>query len=98
MLNNDLMLIIYLLVRYRIFTLDHTLRPHDEVFHINVYVSDLRLHRNDIQGLISGLMLFSFNYRILLEIESSKAKRLQREEYSKDHFRYLMYQSMSTQI
>uniref|UniRef100_A0AAQ4RQ17 Complement C4B (Chido/Rodgers blood group) n=1 Tax=Gasterosteus aculeatus aculeatus TaxID=481459 RepID=A0AAQ4RQ17_GASAC len=53
-------------VRYRIFTLDHTLRPHDEVFHIKVYVSDLRLHRNDIQGLISGLMLFSFNYRILL--------------------------------
>uniref|UniRef100_A0AAQ4Q5K4 Complement C4B (Chido/Rodgers blood group) n=1 Tax=Gasterosteus aculeatus aculeatus TaxID=481459 RepID=A0AAQ4Q5K4_GASAC len=26
-------------VRYRIFTLDHTLRPHDEVFHIKVYNS-----------------------------------------------------------
>ena len=33
------MLIISLLVSYRIFTLDHTFRPNEEMIHISVYVS-----------------------------------------------------------
>lgn len=35
----NFMLISFVVVRYRIFTLDHTLRPHEETFLISVFVS-----------------------------------------------------------
>lgn len=59
------------LVSYRIFTLDHTFRPSEEVFEISVIVSRYIFIKNkenfELLNIIIRFMLLSFYDRMLLE-------------------------------